>query len=83
MHVIVSRVIQSTARFGPCQSLRQEGSRWNLGAERARHESLEAAGFSCWRDGKLEGHAEEGYTKIDSELWSQVRRNVKVRTSAI
>ena len=38
--------------------LRKEGGRWKLGAERARQQSLEAAGFLVGVDDELERNAE-------------------------
>ena len=53
--------------------LGKEGSRWKLGAEWARHKSLEVAGFLVGENGKLERDAEVCDIKIDRALLDQMR----------
>ena len=48
-------------------------SRWQLGAEKARHRSLEAAGYLIREDGKLEKDSEGGYITIDKVFLNEMR----------
>ena len=48
--------------------LTKEGSRWEHGAERARQQSLEAAGYFVGENGELELDAEGDTPKIGRDL---------------
>ena len=51
----------------------KEKSRWRLGAESARHKSLEAAGYLLDDRGKIEKDEEGNYIYADSNLLNQMR----------
>ena len=53
--------------------LRREGSRRKLGAERARQQSFEAAGYLVGEDGARERHSEERHIMTDRDILEQMR----------
>ena len=51
----------------------REKTWWKLGAERAGHESLEAAGFALGKDGKVIKYLKGNFVKLDADVVGRIR----------